>query len=89
MHETIEIFSVDVGNFTFLTVVLQYSQQNRPGNKCYSFIHFIYIFQDKRILRSYWYSLKGQRAKVKRRYSPWGPRIAAIPIVSDGEGTVH
>ena len=22
-------------------------------------------------------------------YVPWGPRITAIPIVSDGEGTVH
>ena len=86
MHEAIEIFCVDVGNFAFLTVVLQYRRQNRPGNKCYSFIHFIYFFQDKRILRSYGYSLKGQRAKVKRRYSLWGPRITAIPIISHGEG---
>ena len=86
MHETIEIFSVDVGNFTFLTVVLQYSQQNWPGNKCYSFIHFIYIFQDSRILRSYGYYLKAQRAKVKRRCSPWGLRITVIPIISHDEG---
>ena len=42
--------------------------------------------QDKRILRSHGYSLKGQRAKVKRRYSPWGPRITAIPVISYNEG---
>ena len=42
--------------------------------------------QDNRILRSHGYSLKGQRAKVKRRYSPWGPRITAIPVLSYNEG---
>ena len=45
-----------------------------------------YVLQDKRILRSHGYSLKGQRAKVKRRYSPWGPRIIAIPVISYNEG---
>ena len=29
--------------------------------------------------------MKGQRAKVKRRYSPWGPRITAIPVISYNE----
>ena len=37
--------------------------------------------QDKRLLRSYGYNLKGRRARIRRRYSPWGPRITAIPII--------
>ena len=30
--------------------------------------------------------MKGQRAKIKRRYSAWGPRITAITIKSYSEG---
>ncbi|CAB4034731.1 Hypothetical predicted protein [Paramuricea clavata] len=36
---------------------------------------------DKRLLRSYGYNLKGRRARIRRRYSPLGPRITAIPII--------
>ena len=32
-------------------------------------------------MRSYGYNLRGQRARIRRRYLPWGPRITAIPII--------
>ena len=91
MHETVEIFSVTViavvSNFTFLNVCYTYVSDIRVDwatNDIRSLIS--YVLQDKRILRSHGYSLKGQRAKVKRRYSPWGPRITAIPVISYNEG---
>jgi hypothetical protein len=73
---------------TALTLVIillkQVISNDRTINDIRSFIS--YVLQDKRILRSYGYSLKGQRAKFRRRYSPWGPRITAIPIISYNEG---
>ena len=41
----------------------------------------VICLQDRRILRSYGYNLRGQRARIRRRYLPWGPRIAAILII--------
>ena len=41
----------------------------------------VYILQDKRLFRSYGYNLRGHRARCRRRYSPRGPRITAIPII--------
>ncbi|CAB4044580.1 hypothetical protein AC249_AIPGENE8785, partial [Paramuricea clavata] len=38
--------------------------------------------EDKRITRTCGYNLKGRPAKIYRRYSNWGPRITAIPIIS-------
>ena len=40
--------------------------------------------QDKRISRSNGYCLRGQRAQIRRRYSSWGPRITAIPVICTG-----
>ena len=37
--------------------------------------------QDKRLSRTYGYSTKGERAKIRRLKLPWGPRITAIPII--------
>jgi hypothetical protein len=70
---------------TLVIILLkQVISNDRTINDIRSFIS--YVLQDKRILRSYGYSLKGQRAKFRRRYSPWGPRITAIPIISYNEG---
>ena len=42
----------------------------------------VYILQVyKRLFGSYGYNLTGHRARCRRRYSPWGPRITAIPII--------
>ena len=40
-----------------------------------------FAIQDKRISRSHGYSLKGRRTQIKRRHSPWGPRITAILVI--------
>ena len=39
------------------------------------------LLQDRRLSRSYGYSLVGKRATVKRQAQSWGPRITAIPII--------
>ena len=44
-------------------------------------LRIYYISQDNRLFRSYGYNLRGHRARCRRRYSPRGPRITAIPIV--------
>ena len=38
--------------------------------------------QDKRITRTYGYNLKGEKARIYRRHTAWGPRITAIPVIS-------
>ena len=41
----------------------------------------VYILQDKRLFRSFGYNLRGHPARCRRRYSPRGPHITAIPII--------
>ena len=40
------------------------------------------LFKNKRICRSYGYSLNGKRANFRHEHTAWGPRITAIPVIS-------